>query len=329
MSTGTVPHEAASATNERLANLLLDHPGADIIISSQDSYHFRVPKISIVNTSPILGELIRRTSAFPDDHVYRPLNPEVSLPVVQLPESGEILHCLLTFIFPITQLVPSTPEKIMELLSVAKKYQMETVLAHIRGIIARQNSLPTRLEPVLHIYALAQKYGLRQEALQTARAIFLKLSMTIEDFDNYLDIVPGASLYELWKYYERVRAILASDLAEFRTSCAGGTITGLRCTELSSSQIPRWLDQYIESIGETPIIFDSTRLSIALARHVKVKANELSCKCAFMPRDTIRDFWEALTSVVDSGFDKVSDVDPEFRGVLNLFTGRVSSSTCV
>ena len=85
----------------------------------------------------------------------------------------------------------------MELLSVAQFYQMGTMLAHIRGSIARQNSLPTRLEPVLHIYALAQEYGLRQEALQTARAIFLEHSMTIEGFGNKLDIVPGASLYEL------------------------------------------------------------------------------------------------------------------------------------
>ena len=197
MSTVAAPHEAASTSNGGPANPVLDLPGADIILRSQDSYHFRVSKIYIVNTSSVLNELIGRR---PGDHV----NPEVSLPVVQLPESGEILHCLLTFIFPITQLVPSTPEKIMELLSVAQKYQMGTVLAHIRGI-ARQNSLPTRLEPLLRIYALAQKYGLRQEALQTARAIFLKYSMTIEDFDNNLDIVSGASLYELWKYHESVR----------------------------------------------------------------------------------------------------------------------------
>ncbi|KAH9989315.1 hypothetical protein BJV77DRAFT_687099 [Russula vinacea] len=273
MSTVTIPHEAAP-TNERLANLLFDHPGADIILRSQDSYHFRVPKItSITSGGALLG-------------------------------SGEILHCLLTFIFPITQLVPSTPEKIMELLSVAQKYQMGTVLAHIRGSIARHNSLPTRLEPVLHIYALAQKYGLRQEALQTARAIFLKQSMFIEDFDNNLDIMPGASLYELWKYHQSVRAILASDLAEFRRSCAGGTITGLQCTEFSSSQIPSWLDRYIESIGENPSLFDSTKLSTAMAYHVKDKANEPGCKCASIPRYTMREFWEALASVVNGGFDK-------------------------
>jgi hypothetical protein len=297
MSTVTVPHKAAS-TNERLSNLLFDHPGADIILCSQDSYEFRVPKIYIVGCSSILCEVIRRTSDG--------ANAKASLPVVQLPESGEILYCLLTFIFPITQLIPSTPEKIMQLLSVAQTYQMGTVLAHIRGSIARQISLPTHLEPVLHIYALAQKYGLRQEALQTARAIFLKQSMTIEDFNNKLDIMSGASLYELWKYHESVRAILASDLGEFRTSCV---ITGLRCTDLSSHQIPRWLDRYIASIGENPSLFDSTELSIARARHVKDKANEPGCQCASISSYTMREFWEALASVVDRSFDRVSDVD--------------------
>jgi hypothetical protein len=152
--------------------------------------------------------------------------------VVQLPERGEIIQILLTFIFYVTPLMPPTHEDAMELLFVAQKYQMEVALTHIRGSIARQNPLPTHPVPALRIYALAQKYGLRPEALQTARTI-LKLSMTIEDFDNKLDIVPGASLYELWKYHERVRAILASDISQFRESGARPTMTVLRCTQLS------------------------------------------------------------------------------------------------
>jgi hypothetical protein len=212
----------------------------------------------------VLEELIRRVLDPPDaSHVT------TSLPVVQLPERGAILHHLLTFIFPITPLVPSTPEEIMELLFVAQKYQMDSALDHIRGSIARHNLLPTRMESALHIYALAQKYGLRLEALQAARSIFLQQSMTIEDFDNKLDVMPGASLYELWKYCERAQAILSSDLTESRTSCARGTNTDLRCTELSSSQIPSWLDQYIESIGINPNLFDTAELNIALVRHLK------------------------------------------------------------
>jgi hypothetical protein len=299
----TVPHEAAPITDEVLANLLLDYPAADIILRSHDCYHFRIQKTFITNNSFILGDVIQRTLDCPGD-----ANAGASLPVVQLPESGEILHCLLTFIFPVTPLLPSTPAEIMKLLSVAQKHKMGTALTHIRGSIARQNSLPIHIEPALHIYALAQKYGLRPEALQTARAIFLKQSMTIEGFENKLDIMPGASLYELWKYHERVQVVLASDLTEFRTSCARGTITGLRCTELSSSRIPSWLDHYIESIGKSPNLFDFAELNFAMARHTKDKANDLNCGCASIPSQTIRDFWEALSSVVHDGFEMVSVV---------------------
>ena len=320
----TVPHEAASVTDEPLANLVLfDYPGADIILRSQDNYHFRVPKASIVNNSPILGEIIRRALDSLSD-----ANAEAPLPVVQLPESSEILHCLLTFILLVAPLVPSTPEEMMELLSVAQKYQMGDALTHIRGSIARRNSLPTRLEPALHIYALAQKYGLRSEALQAARTI-LNYPMTIEDFDNKLGIIPGASLYELWKYHERVRAFLESDLTAFRKSCARGTITGLRCVELSSSQTPKWLDQYIESIRNTPSLFDSVEFNIAMARHIKEKASEHGCECASIPGQTMRSFWEALASVVDSSFKKVSLVDIPSCLMLNVFTGRVSFIPCL
>jgi hypothetical protein len=301
----TVPREAASTKNEPLTNLLFDYPGADIILRSQDCYHFRVPKASIINSSLILSKLIQKNSDSPDD-----ANPEASLPVVRLPESGEILHCLLTFIFLVTPLVPSTPEEIMELLFVAQKYQIGTALTHIRGSIARQNSLPTRLEPALHIYALAQKYGLRPEALQTARTI-LNYPMTIEDFGNKLDIMSGASLYELWKYHERVRAILSSDLTELRRTCAHGTITGVLCTELGSSHVPKWLDQYIESIGKTPSLFDYAELNIAMARHTKDTANQPDCECASISSHTIREFWGALAFVVDGSFKKVSVVDEQ------------------
>jgi hypothetical protein len=280
--------------------LHLDYPGADIILRSHDGYHFRVPKTFITNNSPILSEVIQRILDSPGDS-----NAEASLPVAQLPEGGEILHCLLTFIFPVIPLLPTTLEDIMELLSIAQKYHMGTALIHIRGSISRQNSLPTRLEPALRIYSLALKYGLRPEALQTARTI-LNYPTTIEVLESKLDSIPGASLYELLKYRERVRAILVSDLTEFRMSCAHGTITGLRCRMLSSSQIPHWLDQYIESIGEKPHLFDYAELNIAMACHIK---NDPSCECATIPSQTIRDFWEALASAVDASFEKVSEVD--------------------
>ncbi|KAI0268071.1 hypothetical protein BGY98DRAFT_925181, partial [Russula aff. rugulosa BPL654] len=302
----------------------LDASDMNLIIRSSDLVNFRVRKSVLAAASPFFKDLLSLPQ--PSDGeivdglpvVQMPEDSELTLDsfadaVVQLPESGEIIHSLLTFIFHVTPLIPSTHEEAMELLSVAQKYQMEIALTHIRGSIARQNPLPTRPEPALRIYALAQKHGLRLEALQTARTI-LGHPMTIEDFDNKLDIMPGASLYELWKYYETVRAILASDLAEFRESGVGGTMTGLRCTELSSSQIPSWVDQYIVSLGNAPNLFDPLELNIAMTRHIKNVGNG-GCECGSISSQTIHAFWDALVSVVHNCFKNVSVVDvPGYLG---------------
>ena len=297
------------ALDKPTTNLLFDYPGADLILRSKDSHHFRVPKCYIVNSSLVLTELIRKALVPPDAAHAEPS----SLPVVQLPEGGTILHSLLTFVFPVTPIIPSTTEATIELLFVAQKYQMSSVLAHIRSTIARDSPIPNRPENSLYTYALAQQYGLRQEALQAAQMAISNYPMTIEDLDDKLDVVPGASLYELWKYHERVRAILASDLKEFRESSAGGTLTSLRCGGFSSStlipSIPRWLDDYIKSIAEAPHLFDPAELNTALARHImpefRIQINH-RCACASIPSQTIRNFWAALGSAVHDSFEKVS-----------------------
>ena len=293
----TVHSETTSSTDEPLANILFDYPGADIILRSQDSHHLRVLKIFIISNSPVLNELVQTLDSSGS------ADAEASLPVVQLPESGKILRYLLTFILPVSPTMPPTHEETMELLSVAQKYEMETVLVHIRGSIARQNPLPTQLEPALYIYALAQKYGLRPEALRSARIITLKHSMAIEDLGDKLDIMPGTALYELLKYNERVRTILTLDLTEFGESGARGILTGLCCTEISSSQIPSWINQYIVSTGNAPNLFDPLELNIAMTRHMK---DNWGCGCGSISSQTMHEFWEALVSVVNGSFEKVS-----------------------
>jgi hypothetical protein len=286
-------------SNEPLPNLLFEYRGADIILCSRDLYHFQVPKVYIINCSSVLDKSIQNTQAL--DHPH----DEASLPVIQLPESGAILHNLLTYIFPVTPLVPLTAETFMELLSVAQKYQMNSVLSHIRLSIARHIPPSTQRDSALRMYSLAQKYGLRQEALQAARTI-LNFPMSIEDLEEKLDLMSGASFYELWKYYGRLREILASDLTKFRSSGAGSTFTGLRCVEFTPSQIPRWLDDYIVSIEGDISLFDFIDFNSALACHMEAESSNSKCACVFVPSQTIREFWEALSSVVDGSFKKVS-----------------------
>jgi hypothetical protein len=287
-----------------LENILFEYPGADIILRSHDSHHFRVPKSYIIHSSPALDELIHKVPNPPDD-----AQGGVSLPVVPLPESGVILHNLLTFIFPVTPLMPQTIESTMELLSVAQKYQMVPVLDHIRCHITRKLPPSTDRDTALHVYFLSQQYGLHQETLQAAKTI-LKYPINIGELGDMLDICRGSPIYDLWKYYQKVRAILVLDLTEFRASSARGTLTGLSCQESSSSRIPRWLDNYIASIGDAPSnFFDHIGFNTVLARHIK-HMDELHgvhsrCTCASIPSQIMRNFWKALTSVVDECFEKV------------------------
>ena len=276
-----------------------DYPGSDTILRSSDSHDFRVPKLYIVNSSPVLRELIRTVSnasrlASADDE------DKEALLVVRLPENGAILHSLLTFIFPVAPLLPSTTENIMELLAVAQKYRMDSVLTHIRGVISLQDPPFILPETALYIYFLAQKHELHKEALRAARST-LQLPMIIEDMEDKVDFMPGAYLRELWEYHERVRIDLTSSLLEFRKSGAPNILKDLHCgTPSSITPIPKWLDDYIESLARSLHLFDLIEFENALANH-----KEQRCPCVGLSSETIRAFWVALTAVVDGTIEKV------------------------
>ncbi|KAH9174346.1 hypothetical protein EDB89DRAFT_566211 [Lactarius sanguifluus] len=227
-----VPH--ALATSDE--TLHFDFPGSDTVLRSYDSHDFRVLKIYIVICSPVLQELIKSVSNTSDVPNVEKQEP---LPVVELLESKETLYSLLTFIFPVLPVLPSTPEKIMELLAVAQKYQMDSVMTHIRGAISRQDPPFLRSETALHVYFLAQKHELRQEAVQAAR-VTLRLSMTIEDLGDKLEFpgMTGAYLHELWKYHQQVRTDLRSGVLEFRNSGLPHDVQALRCSGPRSNMYP-------------------------------------------------------------------------------------------
>jgi hypothetical protein len=287
--------DGPSSANDKLFDY---YPGADIILCSSKYHEFRVPKLYILNSSPVLTKLIRTSS-----------NSHDAAPIVHLNENCSVLSSLLTFIFPVSPALPPTAEQTMELLSVAQKYQMDSVVTHIRDRISQQDPPFIRPENALFVYSLAQKYGLRDEALQAAR-MSLNSTMTIEDLDDKLDIMPGSFLHELWKYHQRVRGSLMLDLIEFRRSGARGTLKGLHCNKISSFGYPSWLDDYFESMAKSPAAFDLTRFHMTLMRHSAAGSFSSGCShCASIPIETIQLFWAALTAVVHKSFKSVSNDD--------------------
>jgi hypothetical protein len=311
--------------------LHFDYPGSDTILRSRDSHDFHVPQLYLVNCSPVLRELehirsVAKTSDVLDGEEKDPL------PVINLSESGATLHSLLTFIFPVAPTLPSTTEKVMELLAAAQRYQMDSVLRHVRGAISLQDPPFIRPETALHIYFLAQKYELRQEMLSAARSTLrLSIMMTIEGLEDNIDFMPGAYLRELWKYHERVRKDLASSLVEFRKSGAPKIVKNLHRAlspsgppsitpnpnpqpvpvhpipqPVSLQTIPQWLGDYIESLAEAPHLFDLIEFENVRARHIKNESTRPNtCQCAGVSNSVIRAFWDALTAVVHEAMEKV------------------------
>ena len=324
-----------------LENLLFDFPEADVILRSRDSYEFRVLKIYIVHSSQILGEkvLLSPNSQPQPSASTIPVksNVEETLEnapcVVQLPVEGAILFSLLTYIFPVPPVLPSTIEQVMELLSVAQTYKMDVVLTHIRIHIAQEKPQFIREDTVFPIYSLAQKLGLRTEALQAARCTLSFSSLIIEDLANEekLDMMPGAVLHELWKYHRRVRLNLTSDLREFMQSDALAILGDLNCnTTHPVGSRPYWLHSYISNIGmaRVPALLDFTDFYTVLTKHI-THQNSKSGKirggcasCSGIPRKKMWEFWEVLTATVHRSITKVSVIYVgALRKDLNTFIG--------
>jgi hypothetical protein len=297
-----------SSSDDTSGKLFDSYPDADIILRSNDSHEFSLPKLYILHSSPVLAKSVRSSSVSSDGTTTAQASQaESSFPTVQISCSRVILSSLLTFVFPVPAILPSTVEQTMELLSAAQKYEMGAVLTRIRDRLSRQDPPFIRPENAFHIYSLAQEYGLRDEARQAAR-ISLSISMTFDDLDDQLEIMPGAFLYELWKYHQRVRGNLLLDLLSFRMAGVREALKDQQCVKLSSLGIPSWLDEYIESIAKTPASFNLTKFHLSLTQHTSpTTPGSGSClPCASMSGETIHTFWAALTAVVNNSLGIVS-----------------------
>ena len=294
---------------------VLNHPHADIILRSSDSREFRVPRIYIIDSSPVLAVLIQASipeiSNSPEyNSILRSDISRGSLPTYHLSDRGDVLSSLLSYvILSLTPSLPPTIEKIMELLSVAQKYEMGLASAHIRGHISRQNPPLIRKSTAFHAYSLAQQYGLRQEALQAAQ-LTLNFPLSIESLESTakLSIMPSPFLYELWRYHARVQQFLEDDLAAFITTGTAGRIN-IRCRNLDNCDVPIWLGDYVDSLASSPALFDLSEFHMTMMRHIMPadpRSSGYCQSCATIDSKTIDTFWTALKGVVQGSMEDVS-----------------------
>ena len=106
---------------------------------------------------------------------------------------------LISFLYPITPVIPDSYPKVFALLAVCQKYEMESVQYYIRAVIkVRTFPVPVKADG-FSAYAIASGLGLVSEAEDAAR-LTLGQPMTFESLGEGLRSFKGRALCDLIRY---------------------------------------------------------------------------------------------------------------------------------
>ena len=174
---------------------------------------------------------------------------------------------------------------------------MTTALIRIRDCASRRDPPFICPETALHVYSLAREYGLLKETLHAAEET-LKSPMTIQDFEDKLDVIPSVALYELWQYRQRVleglpAMLYSTGVYEILSDA------NLECATIDDDHgIPRWLEGYLGTVRADPACVDLNAFYLAQTYHVSAGGLEYCEDCSFISSKTVGEFWTALTDAV-------------------------------
>jgi hypothetical protein len=248
---------ARSTTSPQNASSLPDHldmSDADLIIQSSDLVDFRIHKLVLSSASPFFSDMFS---------LPQPPNGDTidGLPVVHLSEDAEVLHSLLTMLYPIPSVVLNSYDKAVALLAASHKYDMVGVQSRIRTEIQSGKS-PTTTGPVaFRAYAIASASGggLKLEMESSAR-LTLDFPLTFEYICNELHLFEGRALCELISFRKRCRESLVSCFQSFLDFGNPPFNIWMSCTDQSlhlcsvTGHSPPWLtnffQQYLTELGQ-------------------------------------------------------------------------------
>ena len=173
--------------------------GADVILQSSDLISFHVHKLTMAISSPFFHDLFSR----PQTEVIG------GLPVVRVSEDAEVLHSLLTLLYPIPSVIPDSYEKRLALLAASQKYNMDTVSSTVR----REIILPAT-KSAFRAYAIASSKQLIPE-MEAAAHLTLDHPMTFEIIMDALPLFEGSALLDLVRFRKRCHDNLLSFFVGF------------------------------------------------------------------------------------------------------------------
>jgi hypothetical protein len=235
-----VEHSQAQVkkTVSLLIPLDLPLPDANIVIRSSDLVNFRVHKSVLAVVSPLLKA---RLLVLPSDGELIE-----GLPVIQLPEGAELLNSLVSMLYPVPPVIPSSYEKVLYLLSACQKYDMVQVQSVIRAEVNRGTFPGPEKNETFRAYAIASSEGLIPE-MENAARLTLDHPMTFEAIGEGLRLFKGSALRDLARFREACGDKLFSCRMSFlEVDAPGPSSIWVGCPsvtrpESNRADLPTWL----------------------------------------------------------------------------------------
>ncbi|KAI0316422.1 hypothetical protein OF83DRAFT_1084270 [Amylostereum chailletii] len=127
---GAQPNAPRTTPNPAFAR-----PDADVILRSSDNVDFGVYKATLAMASPVFESMF----SLPNPSGSQ----EATVQVCQMTEGSKTLNTLLSMIFPVNVIIPTTIEDVFSVRSAAQKFDMDSVLHLLRIILKSEDDLVT------------------------------------------------------------------------------------------------------------------------------------------------------------------------------------------
>ncbi|KZS91916.1 BTB-domain-containing protein [Sistotremastrum niveocremeum HHB9708] len=204
---------ADNATHATRSQLF--YSDGDFIIRASDGVDFKVHKIVMSLASQVFRDMLSL-----DKINTLTATSEIPIPVVDVFESSQVFESILQFIYPISPPDLSSFDKVIDLLSVADKYMMPSVMRQLE-----EHLLQKSFEPLdgLRFHALARRFSLsRLEAATMKHVVCLDITVVhphnIPPEANWLTLQD----YNRFKFFADLRLrkchVLFGEFIEARSS---------------------------------------------------------------------------------------------------------------
>ena len=260
---------------------------ANVIIQSCDLVNFRVHQRTLAMSSPFFDDLFSLPQPQPSDE-----DVVDGLPVVRLPEDGEVLNSLTSMLYPISSVLPNSYDKALTLLAASQKYDMIGVQSRTRAEI-QSKIFPALTGPeTFRSYAISSSGKLPYEIEKLAR-LTLDFPMTFEYLCDELPSFEGRALRDLVGFRKRCRDNLVSCFQSFLelgppfniwTPCTDGTRNSYSTS--SNTRPPSWITQLFQ-------------------KHLN-ESREAFSRPFFDPRNIRGEYLSALQAHINSSYKCIS-----------------------